>query len=221
MYQDLYNYLIDARIEINENDTLLTKIQKLLLKYKKIIAIILLITLLMVGYLCKLDNLFLNNSGSNSNYNYEKTCILYGGDGEAPAAHMPEAPKAPEAPEAPKAPDAPDKPSKGGDAAAGKSGKKGALNYKSKYYAKGKENLGKGAAALKSGIKNAPANLKAFGARRAEDIKELAPWFYGIIYSISLALLSFLIFVPVVGFVIVGLICFALLKTKISYIKSL
>ena len=165
----MYNYLIDSKIEIYENDTLLTKIQKILLKYKRIIAIILLIILLIIGYLCNINKLYLNN---NNQSRYDTTCILYGG-------------------------------------------------RSSIYKAQIKEGAAKKAAALKSGIVNAPGNLKAFGDRRAEDAKELAPWFYGIIYSISLALLSFLIFVPVIGFVIVGLICFALLKTKISYIKSL
>jgi hypothetical protein len=170
MYKELYTYLIDSKIEIDENDTLLTKIQKLLLKYKRIIAIFLLITLLIIGYLCKIHNLYLNNNNNNSNY--DNTCILYGG-------------------------------------------------RSSVYYAKMKEGAANKAAAFKSGIVNAPANLKAFGDKRAQDFKDIAPWFYGIIYSISIALLSFLIFVPVIGFVIVGLICFALLKTKISYMKSL
>ncbi len=165
-----YNYLIDEQIEIYENDTLLTKLQKILLKYKRIIAIILLITLLIIGYLCNIQNLYLNNSNNSNNSNQNNTCILNGG-------------------------------------------------RSSVYFSKLKEGAASKASSLKSAL--TPSNIKAFGANRAEDAKDLAPWFYGIIYSISIALLSFLIFVPAIGFIIVGLICFVLLKSKISYIKSL
>jgi hypothetical protein len=169
MYLDFYNYLIDTKIKIDEDDPLLTKFQKILLKYKRIIAIILLIILLIIGYLCKIQYLYFNKNNDNNN---NHTCILNGG-------------------------------------------------RSSVYLGKIKEGAAEKGAALKSGIVNAPGNIKAFGDRRAEDAKELAPWFYGIIYSISIALLSFLIFMPAIGFVVVGLICFVLLKDKVSYIKSL
>ena len=119
MYQDLYNYLIDDKIEIYENDTLLIKFQKILLKYKRIISIILLIILLTIGYLCKIHELFLN-----SNSNIHDTCILNGG-------------------------------------------------YKSVYASKIKHSASSAASSVKSGIINAPSNLKNFGARRAEDAKIL------------------------------------------------
>jgi hypothetical protein len=168
MYQDLYNYLIDTKIKIDDNDSLLTKFQKILLKYKKIIALILLIILIIIGYLCKIHNLYLNN------HEHEHTCILNGGF---------------------------------------------KVNYKSTYKAK----IAKGASQRASTVASAfnPTNIKAFGDRRAEDAKDLAPWFYDILYSVSIALLSFLIFIPAIGFIVVGLICYVLLKDKISYIKSL
>jgi len=164
----IYNYFIDDKIEIYENDTLLIKFQKILLKYKKIIALSLLITLLIIGYLCNIQNIYLNNNNNDKN----QSCILNGG-------------------------------------------------YKSFYAAKIKDGASDKMASAKSGILNAPGNIKRFGANRAEDAKDLAPWFYGIIYSVAISLLSFLIFVPAIGFIIVGLICFVLLKSKISYIKSL
>ena len=174
MYMYIYNYFIDDKIEIYENDSLLIQFQKILLKYKRIIASVLLILLLIIGYLCKIHNLYLNNNHThNHNHTHtHTTCILNGG-------------------------------------------------RSSIYAGKIKEGFSDKMSSAKSGLANAPGNLKTFGANRAEDAKDLAPWFYGIIYSISFALLSFLIFVPAIGFVIVGLICFALLKTKISYIKSL
>jgi hypothetical protein len=170
MYLD--TYLIDTKIIINEDDSFLTKFQKILLKYKKIIAIILLIILLIIGYLCNIQYLYFNNNSKNNDNKNHHTCILSGG-------------------------------------------------RNSVYLGKIKEGAAEKGAALKSGIVNAPGNIKAFGDRSAESAKELAPWFYGIIYSISLALLTFLIFMPAIGFIIVGLICFVLLKDKVSYIKSL
>ena len=169
MYHYFYNYLIDTKINIYEDEPLLTKFQKILLKYKRLIAIFLLIILLIIGYLCKIQYLYITKNNQN---NKNHACILNGG-------------------------------------------------RSSIYAAKIKEGLGEKASALKSGIANAPGNIKAFGDRRVEDAKELAPWFYGIIYSISIALLSFLIFMPAIGFIVVGLICFVLIKDKISYIKSL
>ncbi len=164
MFNYMYNYLIDDKIKIDDNDTLLLKIQKFLLKYKRVIAIVLLIILLIIGYLCKIHNLYFKNSNSKN----ESTCILHGG-------------------------------------------------RSSIYYAKMKEGAASKMASAKTGL----SNVGAFAQNRVEDAKDLAPWFYGIIYSISIALLSFLIFVPAIGFIIVGLICFALLKSKISYIKGL
>ena len=214
IYNYMYHYLIDTKIKIYENDTLSIKFQKILLKYKRIIAIVLLIILLIIGYQCDIYYIFINKK--------EKTCILHGGDGNAaPAAAAAAAPAAAavSAAAAAAAPAAAAAASAAADAVKPKA-KKGKL-YKSKYASKIKAGAKNAAAATKSGIMNAPANLKAFGQRRAEDIKDLAPWFYGIIYSISIALLSFLIFMPTIGFIVVGIVCFALLKEKISYIKSL
>ena len=235
IYNYMYNYLIDTKIKIYENDTLSIKFQKILLKYKRIIAIVLLIILLIIGYQCDIYYIFINKK--------EKTCILHGGGSfevsttapmpaaaaaftfapPAAAASAPASAPAAAAASAPAAaaaaPAAAAAASAAADAVKPKA-KKGKL-YKSKYASKIKAGAKNAAAATKSGIMNAPANLKAFGQRRAEDIKDLAPWFYGIIYSISIALLSFLIFMPTIGFIVVGIVCFALLKEKISYIKSL
>ena len=49
----------------------------------------------------------------------------------------------------------------------------------------------------------------------------MAPQFYGLIYSIAISALMFLIFMPAIGFLIVGIVCYSLLKDKISDIKGL
>ena len=58
-------------------------------------------------------------------------------------------------------------------------------------------------------------------ANRAERAKDFAPWLYGLIYSIAITILIFMIFMPAVAFFILGIICYNLVKGKISYIKGL
>ena len=58
-------------------------------------------------------------------------------------------------------------------------------------------------------------------ANRAERSKDFAPWLYGLIYSIAITILIFMIFMPAVAFFILGIICYNLVKGKISYIKGL
>jgi hypothetical protein len=60
-----------------------------------------------------------------------------------------------------------------------------------------------------------------FGAKYANKIKDNADVFYGILYSIAITILMFLIFVPAVGFIVIGFICYSLLKNRISSLKSL
>lgn len=169
---NIYNYLIDTKIDIDENDTLLIKLQKILLKYKRIIAIVLLIILLILGYYCNIYNIY--NLNTNNKKHTHDTCILSGGESRS-----------------------------------------------SIYAPKMRESISSGYASAKTGILNAPSNLKEFGKSRAKEAKELAPWFYGIIYSISIALLTCLIFMPAICFIILGFICYSLLKSKMVYIKSL
>ena len=171
MYQDLYNYLIDDKIEIYENDTLLIKFQKILLKYKRIISIILLILLLIVGHTCNLTYLNFNISPDNEN---NKNKLLNGGVYE------------------------------GFKASAKLSSSMSSMGDTLKH---GKFN------ALKSGYQGI--------ANRAERAKDFAPWLYGLIYSIAITILIFMIFMPAVAFFILGIICYNLVKGKISYIKGL
>ena len=66
-YDTIINYLVDKNIKGNENDTTLSKIEKFLLKYKRIIAIVLLILLLYIGNQCNLGfitELSLTNFGN-------------------------------------------------------------------------------------------------------------------------------------------------------------
>ena len=172
---NINNYLIDKEININENDTFINKLIFFLLKYKRIIAIILLIILLYIGYQCNLKFLDIN---STPDTNSKKQ--LYN--------------------------------LKGGIA----------FGQISSSISKSASSLG---STLKSGkmgaLKSGSSGTYNYGARRADDFKDFAPWFYGILYSIAISVLMFLIFMPAVGFFIVGIICYSLLKDKMGYIKSL
>jgi len=168
---NLINYLIDKNIHINENDTTLTKLKLFLLKYKRIISIILLILLLIVGHTCNLTYLNFNISPDNEN---NKNKLLNGGvyEGFKASAKL----------------------------AASSSKMKDTLKH-------GKFN------ALKSGYQGV--------ANRAERAKDFAPWLYGLIYSIAITILIFMVFMPAIAFFILGIICYNLVKGKISYIKGL
>jgi hypothetical protein len=190
MYDNIYNYLIDKDIIIDDKDIFINKLKYFLLKYKRIIAIILLIILLFIGYNCNLIYLDFDLYQDNQikNKNIDKIDKI-------------------------------DKNISGG--------------YKADFTLSKSKVLPKlGAAAksagssIKSGAKTAlsaakPKNIYKFGERRAEDAKALAPRFYSFLYSIALTALAFLIFVPTIGFLIVGIICYSLLRSKIGYIKSL
>jgi len=166
---NISNYLIDKDIYINENDTKLNKLKFFLLKYKRIISIVLLIILLIIGYKCNLKYLNINIS-----VNKKKEIIINGGKYEG-------------------------------------------FNVSSKLT----ESTAKLSSTLKDGKFDAVKSGYEGLATRAENAKDFAPWFYGLIYSIAITILIFMIFMPAVAFFILGIICFNLVKGKISYIKGL
>jgi len=154
----IINYLIDKNIKGNENDTTLIKIEKFLLKYKRIISIVLLILLLYIGNRCNLSYL-------NINVNHKKEYVLNGGGGDSTEAIAETDDKIDE-----------------------KIKKKTIKDRYEKY---------------------------------ANKFKDNSSVFYGFIYSIAITILMFLTFVPAVGFVVIGFICYSLLKTRIVALKSL
>lgn len=163
---NIKNYLIDENINTDENNTFINKLKYSLLKYKRIIAIILLIILLFIGYHCNIS--FLDTNINKNNYNLKGGGVITGGIGKG-------------------------------------LGSVGSTLWSGKTEA------------IKSGI----SNTYDFGARRAEDVKDFAPQFYKLLYSVAFSVLMFLIFMPAVGFFVVGIICYSMLKDKMGYIKSL
>ena len=173
----IINYLIDKNIKYNENDTTLIKIEKFLLKYKRIIAIVLLILLLYIGNQCNLSYL-------NINVNHKKEYVLNGG--------------------------------KLGEGSTFKGDFKKMGSSISSKASSVKSSLGKLETYEKAGEKTYD-----YGAKYANKFKDNSSVFYGFVYSIAITILMFLIFVPAVGFVVIGFICYSLLKTRMEAIKSL
>ena len=58
-------------------------------------------------------------------------------------------------------------------------------------------------------------------SRNGVDFKEFALWMYGILYSVELSIMGCIIILPSLGFFVVGIVCYVLLKEKIGYLKSL
>jgi len=178
----IINYLIDKIIKSKENDTTIIKIEKFLLKYKRIISIVLLILLLYIGNQCNLSYL-------NINVNHKKEYVLNGGnDTGTPAGAAPAGAAAAGAAAAGAAP--------AGAAAAG-------------------------AAPAAEKERNKKERAYDFGAKYANKFKDNSSVIYAFIYSIAITILMFLIFVPAVGFIVIGFICYALLKNRMKAIKGL
>ena len=173
----IINYLINKNKKYNENDTTLIKIEKFLLKYKRIISIVLLIILLYIGNQCNLSYL-------NINVNNKKEYVLNGGklgDRSSPTGDL----------------------KKIGSSISSKASSVKSSLGKSKTYKRGAQ------------------NTYDFGEKYANKFKDNSSVFYGFVYSIAITILMFLIFVPAVGFVVIGFICYSLLKTRMEAIKSL
>jgi hypothetical protein len=240
---NIHNYLIDTDIIINDDDNFINKIKNYLLKYKRIIAIIFVIILLLIGYYCDYTYLQIKRSFKDDNY------ILTGGAvgstfgqkiktgfskaGQSIKSGLQKTGRAIKA--------APGKAGRAIKAAPGKLGtglkmaakKTFALKKPSTVSkiqkSKAAQSISKGVskvgqvlktgkmAALKAGV----SGTKNFIGNRAQDFKEFSPWFFSIMYTIALTIMGFIIILPSIGFFVVGLICYVILKDKITYIKSL
>ncbi len=66
---NIVNYFIDNDIVINDDDDIKIKIKKFLLKYKRTIAMICLIILLIIGYHCDPYSINYNHINYNNNNN--------------------------------------------------------------------------------------------------------------------------------------------------------
>jgi len=227
--ETIYNYLIDTTIVINENDSFLIKVKKFLLKYKKIISFVFLILLLIIGYYCDYSYLEIkngvNNSFSDSSIDNASDMRILKGGGERWSKIKSGLSKTGKAIKS-----APGKAARATGRGLKFAGKKTLTGWKPGALSKlQKSKVGQGLSkvgqTLKSGkmaaLKSGAAGLKNFGENRITAFKESAPWLYSILYSIAMTIMLLIIILPTLGFFVIGLVCYVILKDKIGFIKSL
>jgi hypothetical protein len=203
----IYNYFIDNDIDnyikIKKNDTVKNKIKYFLLKYKRIIGLVLLIILLIIGYFCNPYNIDTNDNNFFSDNNTQTggalSAVLSAGPSVAGAAGSAGAAEAPK----------------------GFIAKQGA-KYDKRQKDK-KEWQDKKISQLKSGAKAAvsPSTYYDAGAVAARAIKQNADFIYQIFYAIAMFIIICIVTLPAIGFFIVGIFCYFLLKNKIKTFKGL
>ena len=210
----LSNYFIDNNININDDEQINSKIKKYLLKYKKIIALVLIILLLIIGYNCDPYNIRNNNQ------------IQTGGASNVVPVPEP-APPAPQAPPAAPAPPAPKKTFKEKvKNKIAKSSDKRQAGYDLKKE-KAKKTI-ESAKAKAGEFKKKALSLKTYtggiynvGSDVANKFKNNADLIYQVFYAFAMFILICIVTVPALAFIVIGLICYVLLKDKIKAVKDL
>ena len=178
-----------------------------------------LIILLMIGYNC--DHYSINYNHINYNNNIKQK----GGSAEAPApAPAPDAAPAPAA--APAAPLS-KKEAKEAKKAEKAAEKKAAPSFKEKMKAKGQAKMASHKASMKE--KKAALKKKALSASTytapfkalGSAITDNADLIFRFFYAIALFILICIVTLPALAFIVVGIICYVVLKPKIEAIKAL
>jgi hypothetical protein len=233
-YDKINNYFIDNEIIINDNDDNYIKFKKYLVKYKRIIGVILLIILLSIGYCCDFD--FSNNeSNSYSNIDIDDNKNIQKGgafnNSMVAAARARSALKRDrqaafdEAAKLDKA-DA--------DAAAATAAKaakdaKSKLGFGSKSAAKIGLKKDKIIGKIKSiktkdvkkGITTGATKMFDAGAAAAQGFKDNSDVIYQVFYSIAIFIVLCIVAIPSVALLGIGIICYFLLKDKMKTLKGL
>lgn len=243
-WNTIYNYFIDTQINIKDDDDYKTKFEKFLLKYKRILGLVLLILLLIIGYYGYYDG----NDGNSRSKNDNKNIIQKGGDepmfanSQEAKAHLnkqkvssnsmdtakKEMAKEQAAADAvkSKARSKMSREAHKAEAVTVRKEKKAEKKATQKADAmKTKDSVNKSVAAFrakgyKGHLKSSAKGLYNVGAAGAESIRENADWFYGVLYAIALSLVICIITIPSIAFFIVGIICYFLLKNNMKSIKG-
>ena len=232
-YNKINNYFIDNEIIINDNDDNYIKFKKYLVKYKRIIGVILLIILLSIGYCCDFD--FSNNESNsygndNDNKNIQKGGALNHAAMVA-AARAESAGKRALAAAAEAAAKLDKADADAATATAAKEAKdaKSKLGFGSKSAAKiglkkdkiiGKIKSVK-AKDVKKGITTGATKMFDAGAAAAQGFKDNSDVIYQVFYSIAIFIVLCIVAIPSVALLGIGIICYFLLKDKMKTLKGL
>lgn len=215
-----YNYIkhlliIDEYI-INDDDKLIIKIKYFILRYRRVIGIILLFILLYINSKCDTrntrDTMYSNKSmvgGSNEDLNRFRAEI--NAKQALKPAHTPPSATIAAATSA-------EGTLNGGAqkiaaAAASKSISKGTKAVSDKT-----NKITKGVSSKTKGIRKGAYSGAAYVGNK---FKDMSGWFYEILFSIALAIAICAIILPSLSFLIIGIICYFLFKKKMIHIKSM
>jgi hypothetical protein len=234
------NFFIDETIIINDNKSFLDNIKPYILKYRKIIAVILLLILVIIPF-----------CDSNNKSQYDKH-VQYGG-AALPVIPLPPPPsdvataaakvdstiastgtvkqdidtKSKDLTKS-KVTERLDKLSAGKDKIIKKFQDKGTAKEQikssltavpKKMYSKASTGVSK--LASKKSWKSAGSSAFNFGNDMADRFKAKSSVIYRLIYTIAFTLILAIIFLPSIGFFIVGIICYFILQKRINYLKEL
>lgn len=209
----LESYLIDNNIIITnknekDNNYNIIYIKYILLKYRRVIALILLIILLLIGYCCEFN---FNFDSVDSIDNVKTKNIKQTGGSQpeqAPAAEPAAAPK--------------------------KSIKEKikhslavSKEMRSQKISKVTTKLGNiknkivDPSTYTKGVKSSITGIYDAGAASARSIKNNAGFVYEILYSVALFVIICVLFIPSIAFFAVGIVCYFLLKDKMKAFKAL
>jgi len=271
-YDYLDNILVFKEYQINPDDDLITQTKMFILRYRRIIGIILLIILLYIGFNCNFgqSRIKSTNVDRNVDKNVDRNAnhienIQKGSGGQEAtnagvandklansikAEHELEKKKAEikaklvkeDANKATKDKEAEDEKAKTEAKqkkdAAKEARKKMSFFEKKKLDYSGKESLkSKAVGSIKnsklgqkySSMREAGYSKKEIlrkgiynaGAYAGEKFKEFSGWLYEILFAIAISIAICMVVIPSLSFLIIGFICFFLLKSKISSFKSL
>ena len=225
------NYLINNEIIINDDYDADVKLKLYLLKYRKLIGLTLLLLLLLLGYYCNpYENLF-NNDNDNNNNSKNELQIQKGGAGGLPGA------LALAGTAVTKTATTLTTPGDTGGTGAPKLSSFKKFRVDQKAVAKDTalkplKAIGGVGKKIASGAKEAvlhPRKTTAkvfnkgydFGAAAAHKFTENTDLIYQILYSIALFIVICIVAVPSIAFLIIGIVCYFLLKDKMKTIKGL
>ena len=79
----------------------------------------------------------------------------------------------------------------------------------------------KGLESTKKGLYNSPTKMFDAGAAAAQGFKDNADVIYQVFYSVAIFIVICIVAIPSVALLVIGIICYFLLKNKMKTIKSL
>ena len=220
----IYKYFIDDNIIIDDKSSVNIKIKLTILKYKKLIALVLLLILLVIVVIYNPFYFPYTNNINHTNTTKINSRIQNGGSGFEGLAGLAEkvvstikpadisalgtAASSAFGPEAQKAL---------GTATSSALGGMGSLPPTNSSSSNTKNTVRN---VIKKKLKAAGTKVYNAGASLANKFKDIAPYLYSILYAVALFVVMCILIVPSAAFLIVGLICYLLLKSKMKYIKS-